>query len=245
MLRSARRGLLAIAVPLAACSPTQGPPIEAVSVEATYRLTFNDNLVGNSLFVLDIGTDGTYRIEAFTTPAGAMEQGDGHEVLETSQGLIGDDGIRPLRFEKSTLAGAELRVDGLRFDWDRRLQHRSGEAGAHTGALLPGTHDRLSYLLTAWRLALAGTGDAPVRIAAPGETDETRLQVTGEEALEVPHGRYRTVAIRRQTPEPNVVRALWFDPAVSPLPLRVVHGWAGNTVDMQLESLSRRPNRPR
>lgn len=229
---------------LAACTPDGPPPIEPVSVEATYQLTFNDRIVGNSLFVMQIASDGAYRIEAFTTPAGEMQQADGHEVLETSTGIIDSDAVYPHRFEASTVAGEEIRLDRLVFDWEKRLQHRGGALGERTAALLPGTQDRLSYLLAASRLAAVGRGDAAVQIVSPGETDSTRLQVVGEEAIDVPLGHYETVAIRRLTPEPNVVRALWFDSGLSPLPLRVVHGWAGNTVDMQLESLNRRPSHP-
>jgi len=239
------RPFMLAALMLTACSPTQPLPIDPVKLEATYRLTFNDVLVGNSLFVLEITTDGNYRIEAFSTPAGEMQQDDDHGVLETSQGRIDRQGVRAQRFEKSTMTAGQTRIDRLLFDWDNRLQRRIGENGERTDALLPDTQDRLSYLLAASRLALARKGTAQVRIVSTGKTDETRLQVTGEETIKVPFGHHRTVAIRRHTPEPNVIRALWFDTGLSPLPLRVVHGWAGNTVDMQLESLTRQPNHPR
>ena len=245
MLRRAWRGsLMAAALLLAACSPAERQAIEPISIEATYRLTFNDALVGNSLFVLDIGADGSYRIEAFTTPAGEMRQAEGHEVLETSHGRISTDQVLPQRFEKSTMADEQIQIDRLQFDWDSRLQHRSSAQGGHTDALLPGTQDRLSYLLTAWQLAIAGQGEVPVRIVSPEETDETQLQVAGKEEIDVPLGHYSSVAIRRRTAEPNVIRALWFDTELGPLPLRVVRGWTGNTVDMQLQSLSRRPDHP-
>lgn len=239
MLKAGRRWSAALAaLALAACDPTQAPPAGPVAVEAAYRLLFNDVLVGNALFALEIDGQGNYRFDAFTTPAGRMEQSEGHEVLESSQGRIDSGGVWPQRFEHSVMVGEDIEAGSLVFDWDRRVLHRSDPLTEHGATLLPGTHDRLSYLLTAWRLAVAGAGAEDIQIASTGSTDETRLQVTGEEAIDVPLGHYDTIAIRRVTPEPNVIRALWFDTHLSPLPLRVVHGWAGNTVDMQLESLS-------
>ena len=241
MLKAGHCWIAALTVlTLAACSPA--PPTQArpVAVEAGYQLLFNDVLVGNALFVLEIDHQGNYRIDAFTTPAGQMAQSDGHEVLESSHGVIGSGGVRPQRFEHSVMAGEDIEADSLVFDWEKHLLRVSSPEARHGAALLPGTQDRLSYLLTAWRLARLGEGSEQVKIASTESTEETRLQVTGEESIDVPLGHYDTIAIRRHTPEPNVIRALWFDTDLSPLPLRVVHGWAGNTVDMQLQSLSRR-----
>jgi hypothetical protein len=242
VLNSGRRWTAALAaLALTACSPTPQTPAGPIMVEAGYVLLFNDVLVGNALFALEIDPEGNYRIDAFTTPAGQMAQTDGHEVLESSHGVIAANGARPLRFDHSVMAGENIEVGSLEFDWDKHVLRLSSKQAEHGAALLPGTQDRLSYLLTARRLAMAGEGSAQITIASTESTEETRLQVAGKEAIDVPLGHYDSVAIRRVTPEPDVIRALWFDTDLSPLPLRVVHGWAGNTVDMQLESLSPRP----
>ena len=60
-------------------------PVQPMQLDAVYRLLFNDTLVGNALFALSINADGTYRIEAFTTPAGEMVTQGGHEILEISR----------------------------------------------------------------------------------------------------------------------------------------------------------------
>jgi len=238
----AGRGWMAVlaALALAACSPTPQTPSGPVAVEAGYRLLFNDLLVGNALFVLEIDHGGNYRIDAFTTPAGQMAESGGHEILESSQGVIDSKGVRPRRFDHSVMADQDVDATSLVFDWDKHMLRVSSPEAEHAAALSPGTQDRLSYLLTAWRLAVLGKGSEQVKIASTKSTEDTQLQVTGEEAIDVPLGHYDSIAIRRVTPEPNVIRALWFDTDLSPLPLRVVHGWAGNTVDMQLESVSRR-----
>jgi hypothetical protein len=111
--------------------------------------------------------------------------------------------------------------------------------------LAPGVQDRLSYLLAAWRLVTGDQSARQIQIASIEAIEQARLEVIGKETIEVPLGRYDTVAVRRSTPQPNQIRAIWFKTDLSPLPLRVVHGRAGSTVDMQLESLSRNPDHPR
>jgi hypothetical protein len=83
-----------------------------------------------------------------------------------------------------------------------------------------------------------------IRVASTEASEETRLEVTGREAVEVPLGHYRAVGIRHVTPDPDQTRQLWFDTAFAPLPLRVLQVRDGNTVEMQLEDFSRRPSDP-
>ena len=241
--RVCRTGLASLALVLAACAPTHEPP-EAVTAEATYRLLFNDVLVGHTLFELQIGADGTYSLDAFTTPAGQMRQATVHEVLENSRGRIDPKGLRPERFQRSVMLDQEVTLNLLSFDWDKRRLRYSNGKEERVDALVPGTQDRLSYLLAAWQLAVGGEGAIDVEIASIDSTEKTRLEVVGRETIDIPLGRYETVAVRRSTPEPNQIRAIWFETGLSPLPLRVVHGWAGSTVDMQLESLNQTPARP-
>lgn len=239
MLRLIARPVLALALlpALFACTPMPQTHEAPLAVEASYRLLFNDALVGNAFFVLRIRPDRSYRLEAFTTPAGKMQQAAGHEVLEVSRGTIAGEQVRPSRFDHSVLRDTDIAAINLVFDWDGRALHLVAGEQMRKVALLPGTQDRLSYLLAARRLAERGEGRLHLQIASAYSTDETLLEVTGEQALEVPAGRYRAVGLRRITPESDETRALWFDTATSPLPLRVLRSWDGNTVDMQLESL--------
>jgi hypothetical protein len=226
-----------------ACTPAP-QPLEPIAVEAGYRLLFNGNLVGNALFALHLEADGTYLIEAFTVPAGQMQQTGRHEILESSRGSVGDQGIRPQRFEHSVMQDGRVEAFSFVFDWEAGvLRLIGGKDGERTVGLLPGTHDRLSYLLAARQLAVAAEGILQIQIASPDSAEKTRLEVMPDEVMEIPLGRYQATGIRRVSAEPNETRALWFNPGLSPLPLRVVRTWGGNTAEMQLESLS--PGHPR
>jgi hypothetical protein len=237
--------ILSLVSLLAACDTTRDTPEPPTGIEAGYRLLFNDVLVGRALFALQIGPDGAYRIDAFTVPAGQMERAAGHEVLETSEGTLTADAIRPRAFVHSVKEGKDIEVLRLHFDWERQVLHLHGKDGERALGLVPATHDRLSYLLAARRLALQGEGAAQIRIADPEAVADAGLAVIGHGPVEVPLGHYQGVGVRRTSPDDEDSRLLWFDPALAPLPLRIVHERDGSTVDMQLERLNRPPNDPR
>ena len=245
-LRSTRwLAMLSTALFLAACDTAREAREAPVSIEAAYRLMFNDLLVGQALFALRIGADGSYRLDAFTVPAGQMQSAAGHEVLETSEGTLSPDAVRPLRFDHSVVEDGRIELVRLLFDWERYTLRLRGRQDDRDIGLLPGTHDRLSYLLAARRLAARGEGVQQIRVASAEDSEDAVLEVSGHDAIEVPLGHYQAVAVTRSGPDPHDRRTLWFDTGFAPLPLRVVHAHDGNTVDMQLERLNRRPNGPR
>ena len=230
---------------LLGCAPLPQTLSQPLAVEATYRLLFNEQLVGRALFALQIHADGSYQLEAFTTPAGKMRQATGHEVLEISHGTIDGARIRPQRFEHSVMQDEDIEVVELQFDWEGHALQLRGRNGTQRVALLADTHDRLSYLLAANRVAAGSAAVQSIRIAALESTDDVRLEADGKEKVTVPLGTYPASRVRRISPSVEENRVLWFDTALSPLPLRALHEADGNRVEMQLESINGRPSDPR
>lgn len=250
MLKPHARLVLWLAVSLlAGCSRDADQALQIAApnpVEASYRLTFNDSLVGHALFVLHVGQDHSYRLEAFTVPAGEMTQTTSHEVLETSEGSVGNGQVRPRRFTHSIVDGETLQSVSLEFDWQDNALWLADAEQRRRIALLPDTHDHLSYLLAARNLAVRGDGAKQIQVAAADATEENRLEVEGTEQVELVHDAPRqAVRIRRITPATEDRRTLWVAPDYSPLPLRIQRTWEGNTVDMLLESLTRASTDPR
>lgn len=241
---AAATGLL---VTLLGCEQATPPAkrLAPITVEASYRLLFNDALVGNSLFMLEIDADGRYALQSFTTPAGKMQRDATHEVLETSRGSIGADGVRPLEFEESVVQDGELALARLTFDWPRRSLAVEGPGGRRNIGLLPDTQDRLSYLLDAARLAGSGDDSRLLQVASAEAAEETLLRVQGEDSLSLPAGEFSAVRVERRTPDEDTSRELWFAPELMPLPLRALQASDGNHVEMQLEHLNQRRNDPR
>ena len=228
-------GLAGLCGCLIACgSDTQDRRTRSLNYEASYQLLFNDAPVGEALFTLHVSDDGDYRIQAFTVPSGKMTQAEGHEVLESSQGTVNGDYIQPVHFRHSVMEDGELSLLDLAFDWENGAMVLSNGEESRQIALLPDTHDRLSYLLAAKRLAAAGEGLVTMQIAGPQATEASVLEAEPSIEIEVPAGRYQAVGIRRLTPESEEKRVLWYAPTDCPLPLKVIHETTDNTVDMVL-----------
>lgn len=238
-------GVAAMLLWLTGCTDDAEPTKVPMTVEASYRLLYNDTLVGSTLFVLDISANGDYRIDAFTVPAGKMKREDKHEVLESSRGSLDGGDIRPAVFEQSVLQGEMLTIATLTFDWEQQLLTLKGPDGSHSVGLLPETHDHLSYLLAAYRLAEAGKGSALIQVSSPEASEENRLEVTGIENMETPLGNFDAVVVLRITPDNHESRQLWYAPKSLPLPLRVLQKHDGNAVDMRLEKVIRYASDPR
>lgn len=233
-----RLAIVLLGLLLAACepSPEVPPPERNLSIEASYRLLFNGNLVGHALFALNIDDQGAYRLEAFTTPAGTLLKTTSHEIMETSRGTI-DAEIRPMQFEHSVMDGERIDLVHLDFDWEQQQLNLRRLSQQESQALAADTQDRLSYLLAARRLALAADGVARLRIVSAEATEDTLLTALGTEHIEVPLGRFEAVGINRRTPDLADSRTLWFDTKLAALPLRIVRQWDSNTVEMQMETL--------
>lgn len=237
MLTPIRAALAVLALSiLSACAPTPELAREQ-RVEATYRLLYNDLLVGHALFELAIDKGGHYRIEAFTTPAGEMSKIGNHEVLEASHGVIDADGIRPIRYDHSVREEERMALVNLTFDWEHHALQLADQENTHSVKLLPDTHDRLSYLLAASNLAAAERGTLKIRVASSDATEEGLLEITGPADIEVPQGSYRAIGVRRATPNKDERRELWFDTNVTPLPLLLIQHNGTTTVEMHLESM--------
>jgi len=232
-----------VVLALAGCAERHAP-VEPVQLDAGYQLRFNDSLVGHALFVLAIDDTGRYRLEAFTTPAGKITGQGGQEILEVSEGRLDARQITPLRFEHSVLLGDELKRVGFEFDWQARTQRVSNDEVHQTLALLPDTHDRLSYLLAAGRLARSESGQLhEIRLASLEATEQVVLQVIGQAEVTVPLDTFDATGIRRVSVDGSQEREMWFATDAGPLPLRVVRRSDGNSIEMQLESLSVNPLR--
>ena len=225
---------------LTACEESPTPIAEAgEKAEASYRLLFNGQLVGHALFVLEVDDQGEYRLETLTTPAGEMAERAAHEILEMSRGVLDASGIRPRQFDHSLRHADDIDLVRLTFDWDQRHLRLSRGDRQETLGLVPDSHDRLSYLLLARRLADAGTGTAAMTLVTAEASEQTVLTVTGREQIELPLGRFDAVAVYRRSAKPDDHRVLWFDSSVSPLPLRVLQRKGESAVDMQLEFIER------
>jgi hypothetical protein len=143
-----------------------------------------------------------------------------------STGGIDAHGVAPARLVMRTVGRAARAAN---FQRDSARITYSGHDAEHP--LLPGTQDRLS-----WLVQLAGVvAAAPARFAAPpaqiafqvsgvrGDLAVWRFDVIGEQAIDAAGGRVQALKLQRQAERAYDTRGeIWLDPQRHHLPVRVV-----------------------
>lgn len=145
----------------------------------------------------------------------------------TSEGLLTEQGLRPLRYEEVTqvlLSSARRRT--LRFEPDRVVM-----ANGDVQPTMPNIQDsasqfvQLTWLFTTQRDRLQPGQVIEMPLALPRRVDRWVYDVQAEEELDTPVGRLRVLHMkpRRTTPQPGeLVIETWFAPALQYLPVRIL-----------------------
>lgn len=137
---------------------------------------------------------------------------------QSSEGSVGDEGLRPARFSQRAGRRPPVTVD---FDW------KDGQvAFSQTGAQAPiqsQMQDRLSLLFQlAWRQRTAPDA-ATIEIPVASQRSTATYVFTDREdvTLELPAGRFETVRFARHRKGAGDVLEVWLAPALCGLPVRL------------------------
>ena len=243
--RPQRRRLLAAGAlwPLAATAADAAPAEPAVPVyptrlpgpaELSYDLSYG-MLSGRGRLHWQPPVGGRYRLHM---AGGAL----GLKLLSwASEGGVDAAGLAPLRFAEQRLTRPEQVVE---FHREAGLIVFPAKPGAET-RLLPGTQDKLSWLVQLPAILRAGPAlQAPgTRITlyvtgARGDVDRWSFVVQGPVLLPLADGRsVQTLHLRRQPARPSDLQGeAWLDPALEHLPVRVrlAKGDGGDVLEFRL-----------
>lgn len=156
----------------------------------------------------------TYTLQSVTETTGLAAVFKPARVVQSSQGEITAEGLRPREFRHERVSG----LDTASFDWERRVVAYAGREDS----LAAGTQDFLSMFYQLVLLApRVGALDVPI---ATGRKLETyRVEVLGEESLALPSGERR--ALRLKTGSGNDTIEVWLavgdGDATRGLPLKI------------------------
>ena len=163
-------------------------------------------------------------------------------LAQVSQGRIDDAGLAPLRFTDQRARGG---LRAANFQRDKNKITFSGPATEY--ALLPGSQDRLS-----WMLQLAAVAAAEPRhmvsggkvvfhvVGARGDADVWAFRFVGFETIATPDGPVRAAKFSRDARRLYDTEAdVWLDPARHHLPVKLRLGSSpdGDALELELQSL--------
>jgi hypothetical protein len=156
----------------------------------------------------------TYRLKSLTETTGLAAAFKPVQVLQSSQGEITADGLRPREFRHERSGS----IDTANFDWTRRVVRYA----SREDSIVAGTQDMLSMYYQLVLLA-PQSGVIEMPIATGRKLEIFRLEVLGEETLTLPGGERRALHVRTRTSNDTI--ELWLrtgvDAAARGLPLKI------------------------
>lgn len=139
-----------------------------------------------------------YTLKSLTETTGLAAIFKPAQVLQSSQGEVTPEGLKPFAFRHERTGG----VDAATFDWQRRVV----AYGGREESIVAGTQDMLSMYYQVVLLA-PKSGVLEMPIATGRKLEIFRLEVLGEETLAAPGAERRALRIR--TRSGNDMIELW------------------------------------
>ncbi|MDP1613027.1 MAG: DUF3108 domain-containing protein [Sulfuritalea sp.] len=156
----------------------------------------------------------TYKLQSVTETTGLAALFKPARVLQSSQGEVTAEGLKPREFRHERVGG----LDTASFDWARRMVSYAGrEEGITAGA-----QDMLSMYYQLVLLA-PKSGALEIPIATGRKVENYRFEILGEEVVALPSGERRATRLRTRSGSDTI--ELWLavgkDAEMRGLPLKI------------------------
>jgi hypothetical protein len=162
--------------------------------------------------------DGRYRIVETWRGRGLYSLAG--EVVRSSHGTVGPDGLRPVEFTDVRSRRAPARAD---FDWAANTVTLQRKGESRTEALPPNPQDRVSFL---YALAFAPPRRHPVTFGVTdgGGISQYVFDRAARERVKVPAGEFDALKVARRPEDANDRRVteIWLARALGGLPVRIL-----------------------
>lgn len=206
---------LALAFFLLLASPLL-PAWELVPYTATYRFNLDNKLTGTASRVLEARGAGQWRYRFFATTSMAT-------ATETSDFRFNGRTVTPLRYQKQHKVLMISRKAGVDYNWLTRQARGQRDERVSTYPLRAGSVDPLNFEIQMRRdLNDLGRLGGPYVLADAKRAEEQKFAIDGEEVLDTPLGKLKTVRIKRLHDAPERQTTFWLARELGYLPARVV-----------------------
>lgn len=210
---------------------------------ADYSLQRNGITLGTSTRSLRPAKTGHYVYESLTYASGVISWFVKDRIEERSIVTLHNGQVRPSEYVYHRHGGSKTRRVKLAFNWERGIVTNVIDGDPWRMEIPPDTHDKLDYQLAIMLDLQNGKKELRYNIADGGTLKTYAFAILGEEQIDTPLGRLKTVKIRRIDDKRNTT--VWCAPALSYLPVRLDQQETdGSNLSMHLQSLQGLAPRP-
>lgn len=190
---------------------------------ATYTLHSKGLTLGKMERSFTREANGIYRFSSQSYPTGLASLFRHDRIHEFSLFRLHADEVRPLEYSYDHRGGKKERQVRVVFDWEN--SSITNTLGRHHWRMqaVPGVLDKLVYQIALMRHLRQGKIHLRYQIADGGRMKVYAIEMQGEEMLETPMGRVKTIRLQRKKANSKRMTTLWCAPELDYLPVQVEH----------------------
>ena len=216
------------------------PPLPLFNAE--YSLKRNGVILGKSKRSLSTAPGGNYVYSTLTYATGLIAWFVKDKIKENSVWHFDGTHLRPLEYVYSREGGSKTRNIKLAFDWQHHTVVNSIDGDPWRMEIPPDAQDKLVYQLSIMYDLQQGKRKLGYNIADGGKMKNYQFEIQGEEVLNTPMGKIKTVRIQRIGDQRDTT--VWCAPQFGYLPVRLEQqDTDGAELAMQLTSVNGIPKK--
>ena len=205
---------------LALCLPPSASAAPPGNVQASYDIYKSGIKIGQieETYVRD---NGRYTLSSTTTPVGLLAVFKPEKVFVDSSGLVGKQGLQPLRFHHRRERDAS-RESGAEFDWGAKQLTLIQQSQRTVSTLPDGTQDRLSAMYQFMFLPLKSGKALDFPMTNGSKLDSYHYAVTSGQKLKTPAGEFNTLYLDSQAKTGENRTEIWLATQRNNLPCKMI-----------------------
>lgn len=220
-----------------AASAFAAPPS---SVQASYDIYKDGMKIGQIEETYTRNKD-RYTLSSTTTPLGLLAVFKPEKIFIDSSGLIGKQGLQPLRFSHQRERDKN-RDSRAEFDWDGKQLTLIHQAQRTVVVLPDGTQDRLSAMYQFMFLPLQHAATVDFPMTNGNKLDNYHYIITHDQKLQTPAGKFNTLYLDNQAKTRESRTEIWLATQRHNLPCQmVITDASGDQLTQVLSKLDTQP----
>lgn len=202
---------------IGACSAAAAPQ----AFNAQYTVNKGGIPIGEMTRTLSKQAGGQYSYESVTVASGLLSLLVREKIVERSVWDYKDGAIRALEYHYEKSGGKTPKKTQLIFDWDQRLVKNALDGETRAMPVPMGLTDILLYQLVLMTDLKDGKKPLEYPIADKHKFKTYRFEIVGEETLDTPLGKLKTVKVQRVPGPDKKTTLIWCAPSLDYLPVRI------------------------
>jgi Protein of unknown function (DUF3108) len=227
-----RKILYAVAILSIACA---AQAVELKPMSATYSVTRDGKLQGDSTFTLAANPNGTWTLTSVTKGTSGMARLVNADIREESTFRWKDGKAESLSYNYNQDSSIKHRTRHIDFDAAAKQAHSQENKDRYDYAIPSGTIDRSTLQIVLGAAIASGAHELNVSVAARDRVEDQRYSVNGTEKIDVPAGSFNATRVERMD-VPGKGKS-WYAANLGMLPVRVEQVSSDNsTIVLELKS---------